>query len=139
MKTKPLQVSDNLFKQHLAEGTVYEKEIQIVNSDLAISLGTAHIELLSTSSLIAYLEQCCAEMVDEYLLDGLVTVSAEINFKHLYPVKKDEIIYCKAILKFIEDNKLFFDLAVTTPKGISVGIGAHERYIVDRMSFLGYK
>ena len=137
MSLKPIKITDNLFKLKLAEGTIYEKKFKIKNSDLASSMGTAHIELMSTSSLIAYLEQCCAEMVDDYLLEGLVTVSAEINLKHLYPVKTGEVIYCKAILKFIDTNKLFFDIAVTNEKDISIGIGAHERYIVDRISFLG--
>ncbi len=137
MNSKSLRITDNLFQRRLAEGTIFEKQVQVGDSDLATSLGTAHIELMSTSALIAYLEQCCAEMVDDYLLEGLVTVSAEINLKHLFPVKKTEIIYCKAILKYIDENKLFFDIAVNNEKGISVGIGAHERYIVNRASFLG--
>ncbi|MCU4165365.1 thioesterase family protein [Carboxylicivirga caseinilyticus] len=137
MQSKPLKITDNLFSKKLNEGSFFEKEIKVSDKDLATKLGTAHIELVSTSSLIAYLEQCCAEMTDEYLLDGLVTVSAEVNFKHLHPVKTGETIYCRSILKFIDTNKLFFDIVVTNSKEISIGIGAHERYIVDRKSFLG--
>nr|WP_319398096.1 hotdog domain-containing protein [uncultured Carboxylicivirga sp.] len=137
MDSRSLKITDNLFVTKLNEGTTYEKEVVVCDNDLATQLGTAHIELISTSSLIAYVEQCCAEMVDEYLLNGLVTVSAEVNFKHLFPVKTGETIYCKGVLKFIETNRLFFDVVVMNDKDISVGIGAHERYIVNRKSFLG--
>ncbi|MBS2097638.1 thioesterase family protein [Carboxylicivirga linearis] len=137
MESTPKKITDNLFKEKLSEGTSYEKEVIVNETDLATRLGTAHIELISTSALIAYVEQCCAEMADEYLLDGLVSVSAEVNFKHLFPVKSGETIYCRSVLKFIDTNRLFFDVVVLNDKEISVGIGAHERYIVDRKSFLG--
>ncbi len=137
MNSKVYKTTDNLFTKKVKEGIALEKKFQVKGDHLASHLGTGKFKLLSTASMIAYLEICCVELIEEYLLDGLDTVSAEINVKHLFPVKEGEFIHCKAILKFIDNNKLFFDIAVINDKGISIGIGAHERYIVDYKSFIG--
>lgn len=137
MKPKVFKITDNLFTKEVKEGTVLEKKFEVEANHLASQMGTSHFELLSTAAMIAYLEKCCVDLIQDFLHEGLATVSAEVNVKHLYPVKLGEIVFCKAILKFIDGNKLFFDVAVLNEKGISVGIGAHERYIVDFKSFIG--
>lgn len=139
MNSKIFKLTDNFYKTALAEGTVFEKHVTIEDDKLAVKLGSNDIKILSTAGLIAIIEQTCFLMVSNYLLDDLITVSAEVNFKHIHPVKVGDRITAQATLKFIEGNILFFDISILDKDGVTMGVGAHERYIVHGKGFVGEK
>ncbi|WP_430809942.1 MULTISPECIES: thioesterase family protein [unclassified Carboxylicivirga] len=121
---------------NLSVGSQIEKDIIVQKSDLATSLKTGQVPFISTAAIIVYMEQCCVELIHPSLPIGYDTVSTEMNVRHLHPAQAGETLICRAHLKFLEDKKLFFDVAMLNKKGESIGIGAHERYIVCHKSFV---
>lgn len=121
---------------HLSIGSQTEKRITVQKSDLATQLKTGKVPFISTAAMIVYMEQCCVALIDPNLPVGYDSVSTEMNVRHLQAAKLGEELICRAHLKFMEGKKLFFDVAMLNSKGESIGLGAHERYIVCHQNFV---
>ncbi|MCU4176127.1 thioesterase family protein [Carboxylicivirga sp. N1Y90] len=128
--------NNSKFDLYIAKGIILEKNIVVEKKDLATTLGTGRVPYLSTAAMIVFMEQCCVELIEPNLINGVDSLSVEMNVKHFHPVAEGESIKCKAHLKFIDERKLFFDVAVLNSTGKSIGIGAHERYLIDHDEFL---
>jgi len=120
----------------LDEGIQLTTEHIVDKSQLATSLGTGQVNVLATSAMIAIMEKTCVDLIASGMPEGCDSVSAEMNVKHLNPVKEGATIICKAHLKFIDINKLFFDVVVLDAKHDTIGLGAHERFVVEHDQFL---
>ncbi len=116
---------------NLKEGLMHSIEMRVGQNDLADNLGTAKVQVLSTSALIQFMERAVFALIKDYIPDGYATVSAEINIKHLKPATIGTLIRCIVHLKFVDDCKLFFDVAVLDELHDTVALGAHERRIVN--------
>ena len=121
---------------HLSVGSQTEQAIIVKKEDLATQLKTGKVPFISTAAMIAYMEQCCVALIDPNLPVGYDTVSTEMNVRHLHTAQMGEEIICRAHLKFMEGKKLFFDVAMVNKQGVSIGLGAHERYIVCHKTFV---
>jgi len=121
---------------YLSIGSQVDMKITVQKEDLASELKTGKVPFLSTAAMIVYMEQCCVALIDPNLPIGYDSVSIEMNVRHLQPAKLGSEIICRAHLKFMEDKKLFFDVAMLNRDGDSIGIGAHERYIVCHQTFV---
>lgn len=119
----------------IQEGLRLTLEKRVEASDLAKSIGTSSVAVLSTSSLIYFMEKAVTTLISPYLQEGMETVSSEINIKHFKPVGENELIRCIVHLKFVEKNKLFFDVAILDENHDEVALGAHGRYIVNKKKF----
>ena len=119
----------------IEEGLRLTLEKRVENDELAATIGTSKVMALSTSSLILFMEKAVSMLIEPYLEEGTETVSSEINIKHFKPVGEGELIRCLVHLKFIEKNKLFFDVAILDEGHEEIAIGAHSRYIVQLDSF----
>ena len=120
----------------LNEGIQLTVEHVVEQAQLAASIGTGQVNVLATSAMIAIMEKTCVELIASGMPEGCDSVSAEMNVKHLNPVKEGDTILCKAHLKFIDVNKLFFDVVVLDSHHNTIGIGAHERFVVDLSQFM---
>jgi predicted thioesterase len=119
----------------LEEGLRLTLEKRVEQSDLASTQETSHVEALSTSKLIMFIERAVANLIAPYLDEGQDTVSSEINIKHFKPVGLGGKVRCIVHLKFIDRKKLFFDIAVFDEYQEEVAIGAHSRYIINLDEF----
>ena len=119
----------------LEEGLRLTLEKRVEQSDLASTQETSHVEALSTSKLIMFIERAVATLIAPYLDEGQDTVSSEINIKHFKPVGLGGKVRCIVHLKFIDRKKLFFDIAVFDEYHEEVAIGAHSRYIINLDEF----
>ncbi len=102
----------------------------VSKNDLASTLGTSKRNCLSTTSLVLFIEQTISSLIDPYLSDEEASVSSEINIKHFRPAYENEEIRCIVHLKYKDNNRLFFNVAVLNYKHEEVGIGAHSRHII---------
>jgi len=121
---------------HLSVGCQIDMKIKVRREDLATELKTGKVPFISTAAMIVYMEQCCVALIDPNLPVGYDSVSTEMNVRHLHTAKLGAEIICRAHLKFMEGKKLFFDVAMVDKDGESIGIGAHERYIVCHKTFV---
>jgi predicted thioesterase len=102
----------------------------ISNAELASTIGTSRSTTLSTSALILFIEKTISSLIGPYLTEEETSVSSEINIKHFRAAKENETIRCTVHLKYVENNKLFFDVAVFDVAHNEIAIGAHSRRII---------
>ncbi|HKO26964.1 MAG TPA: hypothetical protein VJU80_05865 [Solirubrobacteraceae bacterium] len=95
--------------------------------------GTLGTEVLSTPGMIAMMERTSAMLVYPALEDGKATVGFEVNVRHVGAARKGERCHVHSRLEEIVDGrKLRFKVEVTTAgDGRTIGVGRHERRVID--------
>jgi predicted thioesterase len=94
--------------------------------------GTLPTEVLSTPAMIGMMERTASRLVYPALEDGKATVGFEVNVRHVGAARKGERCTAHARLEEIVDGrKLRFAVEVTAEDGRTIGLGRHERRIVD--------
>jgi predicted thioesterase len=94
--------------------------------------GTLGFEVLSTPAMIAMMEQTASKLVYPRLADGKATVGFEVCVKHVGSAPKGTRCTARAKLEEIVDGrKLRFAVEVVAQDGRTIGVGRHERRIVD--------
>jgi fluoroacetyl-CoA thioesterase len=101
----------------------------------AKSVGSGLLDVYSTPSLIALMEKCSMELVQESLKEGQGTVGTLINIKHLKATKIGETVTAESRLREIDNKRLCFDVKVYEGDKL-IGTGEHERYIIEEERFL---
>lgn len=76
-----------------------------------------------------------ARSLDGLLEDGQTTVGISLNLKHTSATPVGCIVVCESELISIEGKKLCFQIDVKDDFG-SIGSSVHERFIVDRQTFM---
>ena len=108
--------------------TEFEVEGRLV-TDVA---GTLDVGVLSTPGMIAMMERTAAMLVRPALDDGKATVGFEVNVKHVGAARKGDRCHVHARLEEIVDGrKLRFAIEVTAQDGRTIGVGRHERRVID--------
>lgn len=120
----------------LKPGLHISKKYLITEQDLASTLKTGDVPFAATPALIIMMEKIICDKIHHLIPSNNTSVSAEINIKHLLPLSVNDEVTCSVHLKFVEDNKLFFDFAVFNVNEDIAAIGAHERIIVDKNEYL---
>ena len=94
--------------------------------------GTLAAEVLSTPGMIAMMERTASRLVYPALEDGKATVGFEVNVRHVGAARKGDHCSVRARLEEIVDGrKLRFAIEVTTEDGRTIGVGRHERRVID--------
>lgn len=94
--------------------------------------GTLGTEVLSTPGMIAMMERTSAMLVRPALPDGKATVGFEVNVRHVGAARKGDRCHVHSRLEEIVDGrKLRFKVEVTTDDGRTIGVGRHERRVID--------
>jgi fluoroacetyl-CoA thioesterase len=94
--------------------------------------GTLGFSVLSTPSMIAMMERTAAMLVRPRLADGKATVGFEVCVKHVASAR--EGVRCTAharLEEIVDSRKLRFAVEVICGDGRTIGVGTHERRIVD--------
>ncbi len=114
---------------------VCAEEIAVGPEHSAKHVGSGDVEVLSTPSMIAFMEMVALNCVQRYLPDNMTTVGIRVDVKHLNPAPVGSKIVVEAKLVKIEGKKLVFEVRAKLGDTV-IGEGVHERYIVDRQRFL---
>ena len=95
--------------------------------------GTLPLEVLSTPGMIAMMERTSAMLVRPALEDeNKATVGFEVNVRHVAAARKGD--RCKVhsrLEEIVDGRKLRFAVEVTAQDGRTIGVGRHERRIID--------
>ena len=94
--------------------------------------GTLPLEVLSTPGMIAMMERTAAMLVRPALDDGKATVGFEVNVRHVGAARKGD--HCRVhsrLEEIVDGRKLRFAVEVTAEDGRTIGIGRHERRVID--------
>ncbi|HUA43689.1 MAG TPA: hypothetical protein VMA77_00590 [Solirubrobacteraceae bacterium] len=94
--------------------------------------GTLPTQVLSTPGMIGMMERTASMLVYPALQDGKATVGFEVNVRHVGVARKGDRCSVHARLEEIVDGrKLRFAVEVTAQDGRTIGVGRHERRIID--------
>jgi len=94
--------------------------------------GTLNFEVLSTPAMVAMMERTASLMVYPHLPDGKATVGFEVCVKHVAAAPKGVKCTARATLNEIVDGrKLRFSVEVVADDGRTIGVGTHERRVID--------
>jgi fluoroacetyl-CoA thioesterase len=94
--------------------------------------GTLGTEVLSTPGMIAMMERTSAMMVRPALQDGKATVGFEVNVKHVGAAHKgDRCTVHSRLEEIVDGRKLRFKVEVMSQDGRTIGVGRHERRVIE--------
>jgi predicted thioesterase len=94
--------------------------------------GTIGFSVLSTPGMIAMMERTAAMLVYPLLDDGKATVGFEVCVKHVAAAAGGSTCTARARLEEVVDGrKLRFTVEVVCEDGRTIGVGTHERRVID--------
>ncbi len=115
-------------------GTENKIEI-VVNEELtAKKVGSGLLDVFSTPSMIALMEQTAAESIEGMLEAGNTSVGTKINVEHVAATPIGMKVTCKSKLIAAEGRKLSFEIEAYDEVGL-IGKAEHDRFIVDGERF----
>ena len=99
--------------------------------------GTLPVKVLSTPGMISMMERCASMLAYEQLGDGKATVGFEVCVKHVAAAGEGSACTVHARLdEVLDGRKLRFAVEVREGER-TIGVGTHERRIVERAGFGG--
>ncbi len=119
----------------LKKGIRKETKVMVREEHSARSVGSGDVRVLSTPSMIAFMEAVSRDLVQPYLPEGYTTVGTRVDVRHLGPAPIGQEVVVKSELIAVEGRKLIFKVEAFW-KEKKIGEGKHERYIVNLERFL---
>ncbi|MGP6146227.1 CCA tRNA nucleotidyltransferase [Jeotgalibaca sp. A122] len=114
---------------------VHTKSYTVTENDTAEKMGSGDLTVLSSPSLIAFMENCCKEMMAGLVENGQTTVGTFISMKHSAPSKIGATIIVEARIKELSGSKYSFSVVARDGEEI-IAIGEHTRAVVDSEKFM---
>ena len=116
-------------------GLTGEKSVAVIPANTAFAMGSGELRVFATPAMIALIEGCCAESIEDLLDEGITSVGTHVDVEHLAASPVGAGIVCKSVLKAFDGRRLDFDVEVYDNAGL-IGRGTHTRYTVKADSFL---
>lgn len=118
----------------LRVGIQAEKKFKVTEDMLASIVGSGRVDVLSTPSMIALMENVAESLVADELPEGMISVGTKVCVYHRAPAWLGDEVTVRAKLKEASGRRLIFE--VRCLKGdVVIGEGEHERYVVERGKF----
>lgn len=116
-------------------GMKREEVFTVGPTHLASHVGSGAVSVLSTPSMIAFMEATSLHLLAEHLPEGYSSVGVNVNISHLAPSLPGVQVSVTAEVLHLEGSLV--ELAVQVWDGSElVGDGTHRRAIIDEARFL---
>jgi fluoroacetyl-CoA thioesterase len=117
--------------ESLNAGLTYEATYT-VTSDMR----PPHLDgILSTSRMIALMEDTCLEAVQPFLADGQTTVGTRVDVTHVGTAWAGEQVIVRIRLEKVTQRRLLaFEIEIEAPGGV-ISTGNHQRLVIERSRF----
>lgn len=116
-------------------GKTNEIKMIVEQKHSAKEIGSGSVDVFATPSLIALMETCSKDLVQNELEEGMSTVGTAVNIKHLGASKIGAEVVCTSTLKEVDRKRLVFELQVFDGDK-KIGEGTHERFIINIDKFM---
>ncbi len=120
--------------EELKPGLYCEEEYVVEEHHTASHVGSGDVGVLSTPSMIAFMEKTARMCVEKYLPREYTTVGTMVNVRHLNPAPRGARVKVSAKLINVEGRRLLFEVKAYWGETL-LGEGTHERFIVNREKF----
>jgi predicted thioesterase len=122
--------------QHeITTGITGEKSVAVKIENTALAMGSGTLRVFATPAMIALIEGCCAESVEDMLPQGITTVGTKVEVEHLAASPIGASILCKSRLTAYDGRRLDFEVEVFDNAGL-IGKGTHTRFTVNAQRFV---
>jgi len=118
----------------LEPGIECVEEYLVTEEYTAKHLGSGAVRVLSTPSMILFMERTSHNCVQGLLPPGYSTVGVMVNVRHLNPAPLGATVRVTSRLVKVEGRRLLFEVKATY-RDLVIGEGVHERYIVSLEGF----
>jgi predicted thioesterase len=120
----------------LTSGLSLELEFEILPEHSAAHIGSGSVQVLSTPSMIAFMEITSLKLLDAHLPDGHSSVGARVDIRHLAPSPVGCTVRVQAEITSVDGRAVL--LQVDAWEGEKhIGSGTHQRFVIDVERFLG--
>jgi predicted thioesterase len=124
----------------LEPGIEGEREFEVDERLLTDVGGTLGFSVLSTPGMIGVMERTAAMLVFPHLPDGKATVGFEVCVKHVASARQGSRCTARAkLVEVLDGRKLRFAVEVVSEDRRTIGVGTHERRVVDAKGLAGPK
>ena len=121
--------------KNLKPGLTHQMEFLVENEHTAAHLGSGTVRVLSTPTMILFMERTARIMMDEYLPDTHSSVGSLVNVRHLAPSPIGSTVRAEVEITAVDGNKVMLNVAVFEEDKV-IGEGQHERFVIDKERFL---
>ena len=115
---------------------VFKQKHTVKPQETALAVGSGSLEVFSTPSLSALMENTAIQALAPDLDEGETTVGAEMYVEHLKASKVGEILTAKAEVKAHEGRSIFITIEVKNECCDVVGRSKHTRVVVNPEKFM---
>lgn len=112
-----------------------EKKVVVTDDLTASKVGSGLLPVYATPSMIALMENTCAESIQPYLPEGEGSVGVAVDIKHIAATPVGMTVRCESLLKEVNGKKLVFEVNAYDEKGL-IGTGIHKRAIINNEAFM---
>jgi fluoroacetyl-CoA thioesterase len=116
----------------LRTGIEASHEFDVTGRLLTDVAGTLEFSVLSTPGMIGMMERTAAMLVFPLLGEGRATVGFEVWVRHVGSAREGS--RCTAHVRLdeiVDGRKLRFAVEVTAEDGRTIGVGTHERRVIN--------
>jgi len=111
------------------------KEYIVKSENTADFIGNKGITVLSTPSMIGFMEDTALHVVRDKIPCEYAIVGTKINVEHINSTPSNMKVTVKATLTAIEGRKLRYDVEAFNEK-CKIGFGIYEQHIINLDEFL---
>ena len=116
-------------------GMEYEKMFETGLKHSAIHLGSGNVNVLSTPSMILFMEETCRVFADGELGGNETTVGIHVDIYHVKAAPIGSRVKVKAKVLGIYRRRITFWVEAWREEEL-IGYGLHERYIINKELFI---
>ncbi len=120
----------------IALGENFTIQKKVTEQETVASYGTGQVDnLLSTPALVALMQEASAQLLDQKLPEGFITVTQMVQVLHEKPSHLGAFITVKVEVAAFDGNKVQLTMHAFDDYG-PIGSGTHVRAIVNKFSLL---
>jgi fluoroacetyl-CoA thioesterase len=123
------------FNTLLKVGDINTNEYMVRSEDTANFLGNEGVNVLSTPSMIGFMEATAAQIVTRKIPKIYRPVGTKIDIEHINPTPVNAKVTIKATLIALEGRKLRFNVEAFNESS-KIGFGKYEQHIINLNEFL---
>ncbi len=119
----------------LTPGLFKQLDFTVAAEHTAAHLGSGTVGVLSTPSMILFMEIAARQLLDEHLPEGFSSVGTRVDVRHKAAAPREVVVLARAEIERVEGLTVFLAVQCTFGERV-IGIGQHERFVIDVERFL---
>ena len=115
---------------------VFEESYVIKNENSAENMGSGDLAVLSTPSLVAFMENAAKNYLNKFLPEEMGSVGSNININHIAPTLIGNSITVRGKITEVIKEKIIKFSIEAYEKDKKIGDAEHTRIIINNTKFL---